>query len=269
MARAKWWIACMELLGLPDLARDPELLSSATRPKHQERFADRVQEKLMGWTRLELFDALSDRDSIAGPVITVAELGSNAQLIGRDFFVDAPRSGSLRFPGPPAKCSGAAWQLHRGMGAPFADADFALNEAPLPPVEPQRCSISLGLSPAVPGMGPLSGFRGVVLTQAWAGTYATQLLGLMGADVIQLEVRSTRPRNDFCPATARVMCVAKFTLAAQVRNRVDSWRGGNYTNPMPAVFRDVPTAQHPWNCNPLCTKPPLRYLLCDAFGRAG
>ena len=219
----------------------------------------------MGWTRLELFDALSDRDSIAGPVITVAELGSNAQLIGRDFFVDAPRSGSLRFPGPPAKCSGAAWQLHRGMGAPFADADFALNEAPLPPVEPQRCSISLGLSPAVPGMGPLSGFRGVVLTQAWAGTYATQLLGLMGADVIQLEVRSTRPRNDFCPATARVMCVAKFTLAAQVRNRVDSWRGGNYTNPMPAVFRDVPTAQHPWNCNPLCTKPPLRYLLlCES-----
>ena len=214
----------MELLGLPDLARDPELLSSATRPKHQERFADRVQEKLMGWSRLELFDALSDRDSIAGPVITVAELGSNAQLIGRDFFVDAPGSGALRFPGPPAKCSGAAWQLHRGMGAPFADADFDLKEAPLPPVDPQRCSISLGLSPAVPGMGPLSGFRGVVLTQAWAGTYATQLLGLMGADVIQLEVRATPPWNDFGPVTS-THSVAKLTLAqgAQPR-RLVAWR---------------------------------------------
>ena len=194
-------------------------------------------------------------------------LGSNAQLIGRDFFVDAPGSGSLRFPGPPAKCSGAAWQLHRGMGAPFADADFDLKEAPLPPVDPQRCSISLGLSPAVPGMGPLSGFRGVVLTQAWAGTYATQLLGLMGADVIQLEVRATRPWKDFDPVTS-TPALLNWRSRLKVRNRVDSWRGGNYTNPMPAVFRDVPPAQHPWNCNPLCTKPPLRYLLCDAFGRA-
>jgi len=69
--------------------------------------------------------------------------------------------------------------------------------------------------------GPLEGVRGIVLTQAWAGSYCTQLLGMMGADVVQLEVRK----------------------------RLDSWRG-SYDGPMPAALRSVPTAQHAWNCNP-------------------
>ena len=34
---------------------------------------------------------------------------------------------------------------------------------------------------------PLEHVRAVVLTQAWAGALATQLLGDMGADVIQIE----------------------------------------------------------------------------------
>jgi crotonobetainyl-CoA:carnitine CoA-transferase CaiB-like acyl-CoA transferase len=68
--------------------------------------------------------------------------------------------------------------------------------------------------------GPLAGLRGIVLTQAWAGSYCTSLLGLMGADVVQVEVRM----------------------------RPDSWRGA-YDAPLPARLKDVPTAQHSWNCN--------------------
>ncbi len=70
--------------------------------------------------------------------------------------------------------------------------------------------------------GPLHGLRGVVLTQAWAGTYCTQLLGFLGADIIQVEVRK----------------------------RLDSWRG-SYDMPMPAALREIPSAEHAWNCNPL------------------
>jgi crotonobetainyl-CoA:carnitine CoA-transferase CaiB-like acyl-CoA transferase len=70
--------------------------------------------------------------------------------------------------------------------------------------------------------GPLAGLRGIVLTQAWAGTYATELLGLLGADVVQVEV-----------------C-----------KRLDSWRGGRDT-PLGASLASVATAEHPWNCNPL------------------
>ena len=68
--------------------------------------------------------------------------------------------------------------------------------------------------------GPLDGYQGIVLTQAWAGTYCTELLAFMGADMVQIEVRK----------------------------RPDSWRG-TYDAPMPKRFEDVPTAENPWNCN--------------------
>ncbi|MEX2373719.1 MAG: CoA transferase, partial [Dehalococcoidia bacterium] len=70
--------------------------------------------------------------------------------------------------------------------------------------------------------GPLAGTRGIVLTQAWAGAYCTSLLAMLGADVVQVEVRK----------------------------RPDSWRG-DYATPLPPALADVETAEHPWNCNPL------------------
>jgi crotonobetainyl-CoA:carnitine CoA-transferase CaiB-like acyl-CoA transferase len=69
---------------------------------------------------------------------------------------------------------------------------------------------------------PLAGLRGIVLTQAWAGTFATQLLGLLGAEIIQIEARQ----------------------------RLDSWRGG-YGGAVPKSLRDNGAAVHPWNTNPL------------------
>ncbi|HCV28574.1 MAG TPA: CoA transferase [Dehalococcoidia bacterium] len=75
-----------------------------------------------------------------------------------------------------------------------------------------------------PRFGPLHGYRGIVLTQAWAGSYATQILGMLGAEIIQVEFHG----------------------------RPDSWRGA-YDRPIPDTVRDAPGAsanQHTWNVNP-------------------
>ena len=66
--------------------------------------------------------------------------------------------------------------------------------------------------------GPLTGYRGLVLTQAWAGAFCTELLGMMGAEVIQVEVRK----------------------------RPDSWRGG-YDAPIASRVSGRTEGQHPWN----------------------
>ncbi|MGE0600005.1 MAG: CaiB/BaiF CoA transferase family protein [Dehalococcoidia bacterium] len=68
--------------------------------------------------------------------------------------------------------------------------------------------------------GPLAGLRGIVLTQAWAGTYCTELLAFMGVDLVQIEVLQ----------------------------RPDAWRG-SYDAPLAGRMKDIPTAEHPWNCN--------------------
>lgn len=70
--------------------------------------------------------------------------------------------------------------------------------------------------------GPLAGTCGLVLTQAWAGSFCTEILGFLGADIVQVEVRK----------------------------RLDSWRG-TFDAPLPERLMAVPTAEHPWNCNPL------------------
>lgn len=66
--------------------------------------------------------------------------------------------------------------------------------------------------------GPLEGIRIITFTQAWAGTSATELLGFLGADVIQIESR-THP---------------------------DVWRGG-YAGPIPPGVRDESKQQRKWN----------------------
>lgn len=69
---------------------------------------------------------------------------------------------------------------------------------------------------------PLASVRVLALTQAWAGTLATEQLALLGAEVIQVESRS----------------------------RPDVWRGG-YRAPIPAMLRANEAAQHGWNVSAL------------------
>ena len=216
ISRPHFWKRAMEVLGLPDLADDEELQQPGLRHKFKDRFVDRVQERMATWDRQALFDALARERVIAGPAFRLNEMARNPQFEGRGFFVRSPEG--TRFPGPPARMGKSAWALSREMGAAGADrGGFGhRDKMAVSPVRAGRGAL------AASGKGPLAGFRGLVLTQAWAGTYATQLLALLGAEVIQIEGRS----------------------------RIDGWRG-SFRNPIPKRLAGVPTARRPWNCSPM------------------
>ncbi len=221
MSRPHFWQSAMRILGLDDLAEVPELQASASRAQRKEQWADRVQQAMLGWKRKDLFDALAARRVIAGPVLDMADLEQNPQLVAREYF-RAPDedTASPRQPGPPARYGRTRWRLARpapagGAGQPaprFAGTGLGLGR-PAPAAEP---------SAAAPAAGPLAGYRGLVLTQAWAGTYATELLALLGAEIVQVEARS----------------------------RLDSWRGSG-TSPVPAVLAERGTPGGAWDLNPL------------------
>ena len=212
LSRPLFWRKAMTVLGLPDLAEDKELQPPGVRQKHRERYTARVEAAMAEWTRADLFDALGAERVVAGPAYRIDEMGDNPQLVARGFFRMMPGS-ETRFPGPFARMTASPWRLNHEMPDVAAD-DGNYSCGGFGTKAPVRAGAD--------GQGPLSGFRGLVLTQAWAGTYATELLALLGADVIQLETRG----------------------------RLDSWRG-TYQNPIPQALEDVATANHAWNCNPL------------------
>lgn len=170
---------------------------------------------MTGWRKMDLFDGLAKLRAIAGPVLTMEELGQNVHLRAREFFV-RPGAQAPEYPGAPFKMSVSPWRLAREAPERAEGGAAALTSRAGEPVKGKPAA-----DPAR-GTGPLCGYRGVVLTQAWAGTFATELLGFMGAEIIQVEVRK----------------------------RLDSWRGA-YDGPMPRMLQDVASARHPWNCNPL------------------
>ncbi|MGD9932545.1 MAG: CoA transferase [Dehalococcoidia bacterium] len=213
ISRAHFWREAMNLLELPDLAEDDRWDESWFRQKHKDLYIDRVHERMATWNRMDLFEELAVRRVVAGPVLTVEELESNEHLHERGFWVDDQRQPARVFPGAPYKMSRTPWSLRNIEPEPAPALLYTL-----PPPSAAQAAVPPGQSlPA-----PLAGLRGIVLTQAWAGTYCTQLLAFLGADVIQVEVRK----------------------------RLDSWRG-SFDTPMPAALADVPTAEHSWNCSAL------------------
>ncbi len=227
LSRPHFWQSAMRILGLDDLADMPELQASTSRVERKELWVERVQQAMLGWKRMELFDALAAKRVIAGPVLDMADLEQNPQLKARQFFraPDEAPAASSRQPGPPVRYGSTPWRLARpapgGETSPkhaetvsgFRGQGLGL---------PAPASTGHPGFPAASTVGPLSGYRGLVLTQAWAGAYATELLALLGAEIVQVEARS----------------------------RLDGWRGSG-TSTVPAALRERGIPGDAWDLNPL------------------
>ena len=224
LSRAHFWRDAMTLLGLTDLAEDPRWESQLNRREHKAEYMERVIHAMSSWHKEELFEELALRRVVAGPVLDMQELVENSHLEGRNFWQEVEGNEAVRiFPGPAAKMS--VTPISTSKRAPKIGEntkEFASGLGEISEFTESNQDRSLSKSSLSSREGPLAGLTGVVLTQAWAGTYCTMLLAMLGADVIQVEVR----------------------------RRPDGWRGG-YDGKIPAMLQDRATAVHPWNCGPL------------------
>lgn len=201
------WQKAMNTLGLEHLGHEADLRSLGYRVQHPEDIPPEVYEALRQWSRADLMAALGKDRIPAGPVYNIAELAQCDHLISRGYTRTADGSAvRAHLPNP----------IHYHKSA--CDSDDAPRNKPFAPSNQLNRRMRSGEFTGT----PLSGFRGISLTHAWAGPFATQLLGLMGADILHIE-----------PV-----------------NRMDIWRGSRH-GPMPLKLQGKSSKASSWNCNPL------------------
>ena len=181
------WTAAMNVMNLPELGARAELIPDLGR--HSQPLGDvaagmaRTLPELKRW---EVFHALAKLRCVIGVVQDVDDLTKNEQLLARRFFTaTAIRKRPVRTTGAPAKLSPSPWRLrtpapalatHGGASAPWRS----------PTRTPDDATDGGSATPQALADGPLAGVRVLSFGQAWSGTFGTELLALLGADVVQI-----------------------------------------------------------------------------------
>ena len=204
-----YWRDAMSFLKLPELATNADYEPQWGRnQKPSGPIRDGLASASAKRDKWEIFHGLLERRCIAGVVQNAEELLESEHLNARGFVVKTQIDGQeVRTAGAPAKLSKTPWNLHRSapvLGEYTSDIKTT----------PRKPRVPTGTNSL-----PLDGVRVICFTQAWAGTYGTELLALLGADVVQIETIK----------------------------RPDVWRGAG--SPVPPGIRNPDIKQNPLNNN--------------------
>ena len=203
------WTSALHFLGLPEVAENPDFISAFGRHQKDTRpVRDGLASVMATRDKWEVFHGLAERRCISGVVQNAKEIAENEHLEDRGFFVDT-KVGDQAFKAPGEFGKLSATPLSYDLPAP----ELGEHSDSIQPR--QRVSTSADSTFRL----PLHGIRVLAFTGAWSGTQATQLLGLLGADVVQVESR----------------------------RRPDVWRGAGA--PVPPAIRNPDIEQNPLNNN--------------------
>jgi crotonobetainyl-CoA:carnitine CoA-transferase CaiB-like acyl-CoA transferase len=179
------WPEAMRALGLPELAKVEALIPDLGRHSQDLReVAAGMEHSLKLLKRWDVFHEMSRLRCLIGVMQDVNDLGKNEQYAARQFLTETRIvDRTVRAAGAPAKLTPSPWRVARS--APRFNEDA--NKAKFKTHGSKQFTLSSdGLSADAPAEGPLVGVRVLSFGQAWSGTFGTELLSLLGADVVQL-----------------------------------------------------------------------------------
>ena len=177
------WREAMALFNLPEQGAREELQARNQRYSQDlTAVVAGVARELPAMQKWPLFHRLAELRCISGVLQTIPELVENEQLQSRGFIVETEIDGrTVRASGDPHPISPPSWSLK--SPAPRLGED---QDRRSPPAKRGEMPKAEGGSPPTSN-GPLDGIRILTFTQAWSGTFGTELLGFLGADVVQIE----------------------------------------------------------------------------------
>lgn len=190
----KNWPEAMALLGLDDIGADPALIPNFAR--HQQDLLSVAKVAATSISELQrwpLFHGLGQLRCTSGCLLSMEDLLIDPQLVGRGFIVDTEAAGkSVRTAGPPWRSEPKVWQLDRPAPTEPAETPSASSASGRPRQGRARLDGPGGrrsVDPQTePASLPLDGVRVLSFNQAWSGTFGTELLAFLGADVVQVEL---------------------------------------------------------------------------------
>jgi crotonobetainyl-CoA:carnitine CoA-transferase CaiB-like acyl-CoA transferase len=178
--------AFAEMVGHPEWAADPEYGRVDRRPHHDGELRPEIAKFTAAHTTAEVLEIAGGMRIPVAPLGNGATLPEIAPFVERNVFVPSPDATMVQ-PRVPYIIEGVAPRPFGPPPGPGAHteqvrAELATPAAPSPadaPASVRGTATSAAL--------PFAGLRVFDFTSYWAGPFASQLLGFLGADVVKVE----------------------------------------------------------------------------------